>query len=124
MRAMSVPALGGYIEGLIERQKPSLSAAKVLDRAGVRQNYLWKLVKGEIKEPGASTVAQLVRAARGNLDRAIDLLLDPAATYDHGYQAGLKEQPHEYDDIDRQIAQLTPVQRRALQQILGLLPEQ
>lgn len=122
MRAMSVSAIAGYIEGLIARQKPTLSAAKVQDQAGVRQNYLWKLVKGEIKEPGASTIGQLVRAANGDMERAFDLLLDPNASYDDGYEAGLKEQVIQREqDIEGRIARLSPEQRQKLRQILGLL---
>lgn len=119
---MSVAAIAGYIEGLIARQKPALTAAKVQDQAGVRQNYLWKLVKGEIKEPGASTIGHLVRAAGGDMERAFDLLLDPSLSYDDGYRVGLEEQIiRREQDIEGRIARLSLEQRQKLRQILGLL---
>lgn len=88
MAAMSVQALGGYIEGLIERH--GLKPADVQDAAGVRQNYLWKLINGKIKEPGAATVRDLVSAASGDIEQALELLADSEATEETGRAAAKK----------------------------------
>ena len=88
MPGMSVQAFGGYIEGLIDRH--SLTLADVMDAAGVRQNYLWKLINGKIKEPGAATVLNLVSAAQGDIGQALELLVDPEATEESGRNAATK----------------------------------
>lgn len=88
MSVMSVQALGGYIEGLIERH--GLKLADVQDRAGVRQNYVWKLTHGKIQEPGASTVNDLVRAALGDIEKALELLGDSEATLKSGYEEAMR----------------------------------
>jgi hypothetical protein len=85
--AMGVKALGGYIEGLIA-QHDDLSLASVQDAAGVRQNYVWKLVNGTIKAPGAGTVRALVRAARGSVIEAIEILASETMSQEDGYKAG------------------------------------
>lgn len=86
-RSMGVKAFGGYIEGLIA-QHDELTLASVQDAAGVRQNYVWKLVNGTIKAPGAETVRALVRAARGSVIEALEILASETMTRDEGYKAG------------------------------------
>ena len=86
MRSMSVQAVGGYIQGLIDRQS-GLTATVVADRAGVQSNYIWRLKSGDIKEPSAKIIGAIVRAAKGSVEQAIELLLNDQATADDGYRA-------------------------------------
>lgn len=79
---MGIQAVYGYIEALIEQQ--GLNASDVQQRAGLRTNYLWRLAQGEIKEPGAATLAALIREAGGDFHLAFTLLLAPNATKDDG----------------------------------------
>lgn len=88
MRPMSVQAVGGYVQGLIDRQA-GLTIASVSAAAGVEPNYIWRLRTGDVKKPSAEIVAGLVRAARGSIERAMGLLLDAQATEEDGRRAAL-----------------------------------
>jgi hypothetical protein len=114
MCRMSVTAVGGYITGVLERNK--LLPAHVMDAAGVRPNYLWRLSSGEIKKPSAEIIAALVRAARGRMEIATQLLLDPTADYERGYARGQQSDPMEvFDRLDQD--QLDAVARVAQQML-------
>lgn len=100
---MTVAAFSGYIAGLIERHK--LTASLVMDAAGVRGNYLYKLRVGAVKEPGAMTVAGLTNAARGNLGTAMHLIIDPDANEEDGKKAAM------VDEVHTELPKMTQVPR-------------
>lgn len=85
MRGMSVQAVGGYVQGLIDRQ--GMTVAAVSADAGVEANYIWRLRTGDVKKPSAEVLGALVRAARGSIERAVALLLDVNATEEDGHRA-------------------------------------
>lgn len=86
MRGMSVQAVGGYVQGLIDRQK-GMTVASVSAAAGVEPNYIWRLRTGDVKKPSAEIVGSLVRAAKGSVEQAIALLLNSEATEEDGRRA-------------------------------------
>lgn len=122
MSGMSVRAVGGYIQGLIDTSD-DLTAAVVAERAGVKPNYIWRLKTGEIQEPSAKIIGLLVKAARGNVERAIELLLNDNATEEDGRGAAttpsfrLNARHHEVlsrmsaDELDALIAFLAQTKR-------------
>ena len=91
MPSMSVQAVGGYVQGLIDRQK-GMTVASVSAAAGVEPNYIWRLRMGEVKKPSAEIIGSLVRAAKGSVEQAIALLLNAEATEEDGRQAAAKSE--------------------------------
>lgn len=104
MSFMSTRALGGYLEMLIKEQ--DLTVVAVTDAAGVNQNYIWRLMNGKTKRPGVQTIVDLVRAARGSIEKAIDLLADEGGTVESGREAA------------REWLKLTEADRERLKQIV------
>lgn len=116
MRTMSVQAVGGYVQGLIDRQA-SLTIASVSAAAGVEPNYIWRLRTGEMKKPSAEIIGGLVRAASGSVERAIALLLDPQATEEDGKRAA---QQVEFTLSDRHRSALEGLSNEDLDLVIGL----
>jgi transcriptional regulator with XRE-family HTH domain len=107
---MSVQAVGAYIQGLIERH--GLTIAAVTAEAGVKPNYLWRLLHAENGNPSALSIARLVRAARGDYDVAMALLLDDEAGEEAGTAAA-----HQPTDDAALLARLSPAQRQLLTEL-------
>jgi transcriptional regulator with XRE-family HTH domain len=113
MSAMSVRAVGGYIQGLIDSHG-DLTAAAVAERAGVKSNYIWRLKTGDIQEPSAKIIGLLVRAARGSVERAMELLLRDGATEEDGHAAATTPMFQLSDRHQAVLSQMTEEELDAL----------
>lgn len=89
--AVTVEAFGAYVRVMREARKLKPDAvAKAMVEMGSRDmddvnpNYIWRIERGKVKEPGAQRVLAFVRVVRGSAEIATNLLLDDEASADEG----------------------------------------
>lgn len=106
------------------RKRLGWSRARLATELGITEMSVYR-IEAQGQRPEPELLARLVRALRARWDFVERLLLDEATAVEAEQLAALEAPPPSPgDDIDEQIARLNPAQRQALQQFLGLLPEQ
>jgi transcriptional regulator with XRE-family HTH domain len=69
-----VKAFGVRVEKM--RQQRRLSTQELADKSGISYQSLWRIERGQHKEPGLFTAARLARALQCSLDYLVGLYED------------------------------------------------
>jgi len=69
---MGVKEVGAYIQGL--RKQRGLTQQALAAKAGVGQNYIWRVETGDIKRPSNHHMTALMRALQGNMEEVSRLM--------------------------------------------------